>query len=651
MKRCLNCMEVYEDKFTICPYCGYMEGTPPKVASHLIPGTIIDDRYIIGTVIDHGGFGIVYKAWDSRLGITIAIKEYYPSGLVNRVPGSKGVIVLGGEKRELYYAGMKRFLEEARTMARFEKIPNTVHVFGFLEENGTAYLIMEYLDGMPLNKYLKQFDDGIMQIDDAIMIVKEIGKALSAIHKEKVIHRDISPDNIFLCSDGRIKLLDFGAARLSSGEKSQTLSVILKPGYAPPEQYRKKSRQGPKTDIYALGATLYKMITGKLPVESLDRLVEDSLEKPGKLNPEVEEWLDTVILTAMAKNPEARFSTMDKFIEALNHQKTVSLPEKRIIRKRMLRSGIAILIILIAGITSLKYWNMYNDISGEGVPDGTIAIMLPVSDEEDKSRFNDFKEGFEEKFNGKKITLELVPEEEYGEILNEAVTGEEAPDIYMGNYLTEENEDCRKNLKGLVETLSDRQHVIFKNNCELLEEHNAIPLGFDLAVLYENTYLSREYKSYTEEGGAEIEKEEKNSMLFNKKYTGTETDLIKQVPYKDNARKQFLDEHLIYYVGMAGERNTVQKSLPGYSSVTSIYLDGNAQGVFFNGVSINKDSPKKEIKIAELFIKYALSDEGQDILCVQHQGMLPLNNNALERLKDVNESLSFIKPSEIEMKR
>ena len=134
-----------------------------------------------------------------------------------------------------------------------------------------------------------------MPAEEAIDIIREIGKALIAIHKGKVVHRDISPDNIFICDDGRIKLLDFGAARLSAGEKTQTLSVILKPGYAPPEQYRTKSRQGPRTDVYELAATLYRMITGKLPVESLDRMVEDTLEKPSDLDPEIPSWLDSVI--------------------------------------------------------------------------------------------------------------------------------------------------------------------------------------------------------------------------------------------------------------------------------------------------------------------------------------------------------------------
>ena len=129
MERCLNCMEVYDEKYDVCPYCGFVRGTPPEVASHLVPGVVIADRYIIGTVMGHGGFGVIYQAWDEELGIRVAIKEYYPNGLVNRAPGTADVIILGGDKRLQYEAGLQRFLQEARTMAKFGNVPNIVHVY------------------------------------------------------------------------------------------------------------------------------------------------------------------------------------------------------------------------------------------------------------------------------------------------------------------------------------------------------------------------------------------------------------------------------------------------------------------------------------------------------------------------------------------
>jgi len=149
-RRCLNCMKEFtipsdgEKKLYMCPHCRHTEGTPPKEIYHLYPGTILSGRYIIGTVLGFGGFGVTYKAWDNTLGTVVAVKEYYPTGLVQRVPGQKAVIVYEGSRRTEYYTGLNRFLDEARNMAKFSDNPNIVHVENFFEENETAYIVMEY---------------------------------------------------------------------------------------------------------------------------------------------------------------------------------------------------------------------------------------------------------------------------------------------------------------------------------------------------------------------------------------------------------------------------------------------------------------------------------------------------------------------------
>ena len=161
-RRCLNCFNlfdiVYSDKEEreVCPYCGYCEGTPPKELYHLYPGVgLYNNRYVIGTCIGFGGFGITYKAWDNVLETVVAVKEYYPTGLVQRVPGKPQVIIYTGESKEEYMQGLERFLDEAKNMAKFVDNPNIVHVDAFFEENNTAYLVMEYLPGMTLKSYLK----------------------------------------------------------------------------------------------------------------------------------------------------------------------------------------------------------------------------------------------------------------------------------------------------------------------------------------------------------------------------------------------------------------------------------------------------------------------------------------------------------------
>lgn len=650
MKRCLNCMEVYDEQYEICPYCGFKRGTPPKVASHLMPGTIIAGRYIIGTVIGYGGFGVTYLAWDEELGIKIAIKEYYPNGLVNRVPGTKEVIVLGGNKKDQYILGLQRFLEEARTVAKFANVPNIVHVYNFLEENNTAYIMMEYLEGVTLKDYLMQFEDQRMAVDDAVSVTLEVGKALREIHKAKIVHRDISPDNIYLCTDGKIKVLDFGAARLSAGEVSQTLSIVLKPGYAPPEQYRKKSKQGPRTDVYALSATLYKAVTGKLPPEALDRLVEDTIVKPSEINPEVPQWLDTVILTGMAKNAEVRFASADKLIEALQQGKRVSLPEKKIKKKRTIRAVSAIAIALIVGIAGYKYFGMYSDISGEGVPDGEITMLVPVASAEDENRYKEFKEGFETKFSGKKLNVQFVDAGSYGQTLNESITSESAPDLFAGNYLSSENQGKKQEVKSLLKDLNLRTLYLYKENKETIEKAGAVPLGADAYVLYENTYLTgSDEGSFVKTGGADINSQPADSKLFDGSITAASSGIFEEISGRESAKAEFLEEKLTYYIGSIKEKQEIQKALSGYVETTAITDDGKAKGNFCHWWSVNSDSEKGKKKIAELALKYALSEEGQNILCVRNQGMIPVNKKAFSLFKEINKSLAFIEPEKIEV--
>ena len=374
MERCLNCMEIYDEQYDICPYCGYKRGTPAKIKYHLQPGTVIADRYIIGTVIGYGGFGVTYVAWDSQLSIKIAVKEFYPNGLVSRAPETTEVIELSRDENMDYHNGLMKFLDEAKTLAKFNKEKNIVHVYDYLRENNTAYIIMEYIDGQTLEKYLKNFEDEITPVDEAISIVKDIAAALSIIHKEGIIHRDISPGNIML-SDGEVKILDFGAARMFAAEKSQNLSVILKPGYAPPEQYGSNLKQDERTDVYALGAVLYKLVTGKMPPEALERTVESEIKRPGEINVDIPAWLDGIIVMAMNMEPAKRFQNADEFKEALNkgpffQGKGITKEEAEI--RRLNKMLIIFVFLITSGTFYAIYW--YSNLTVK--PDWLIQLGL-----------------------------------------------------------------------------------------------------------------------------------------------------------------------------------------------------------------------------------------------------------------------------------
>ncbi len=641
-------MEVYDEQYDICPYCGYQRGTPPEVASDLVPGTILAGRYIIGKAVGRGGFGITYAAWDETLGIKVAIKEFYPNGLVNRAPGTSEIIPLGGERKAFYEDRLRRFLAEARTMAKFTKEPSIVYVYGYIEENNTAYIVMEFMEGVRLSEYVTQYKHEQMPVDDAIEIMNEVGKALIAIHKEKIVHRDVAPDNIFICVGGKVKMYDFGASRLSSGEETLSMSVELKPGYAPPEQYRRKSRQGPRTDVYAFAATFYKLLTGKRPVESLDRMLEDTLEKPSVYNPEIPEWLDSVIMTGMAKNAEVRFGNISKFLEALNREKTVSLPEQRIKRRRWTRAVSVAVLALIISITGYMYFGMYSDISGEGVPDGKINVWVATETESDKNRYMEFDTGFEKKFKGKELEITYIDSDSYSETLDKALSAGKGPDVFMGNYT--DNIDAKESVNGIIGDLQLRHYYLLKDNSELLKKERCIPMGFTMEVLYENTYLSGDLeKSYFDEGGADVSELSEKDELLDDNFTKTDVKEIEKIPYSDTAKQEFMEEKLVYYVGNVSHKSEIQKVLSGYSDVTEITFDGMSYGMFKDRFSINSGAEEPQKKIAKLMIKYGLSEEGQDILCVRNQGMIPLNKKSFGTFTDINESLSFMEPKDVKI--
>jgi Protein kinase domain len=242
----------------------------------LPPGTQID-CFEIRTVLGTGGFGITYGAYDKRLERRVAIKEYFPSGLAYRGTNGTTLHLSAQTDGEAYEYGLKRFLEEGRVLAKFRE-PSIVRVTQFLEANGTAYLVMDYEDGEALSTHLER----VVTLDETEVqdIVVPILEGLSVVHSKQFLHRDIKPSNIFLRKSGPAVLLDFGAARRALEEQSSAMTVMLTPGYAPFEQYSKGDKQGPWSDIYALGATIYHCIVGAAPTPATDRLTSIYDDEP-----------------------------------------------------------------------------------------------------------------------------------------------------------------------------------------------------------------------------------------------------------------------------------------------------------------------------------------------------------------------------------
>ena len=279
-------------------------------------GTRLIGRYTIEGVLGQGGFGITYLGIDELHEKKVAIKEFFPQGIVTRnIEYQDTVTVTFVGEKDNYEKGKERFLKEARTMAKFSKDEGIVKALDFFEINNTAYIVMEYLEGITLKQYLRE--NQRIAPEDLIELLVPLIESLDEIHSQGMIHRDISPDNIMVLPDGRIKLMDFGAARdyTEFGEKS--LSIVLKPGYAPPEQYQTHGVQGPWTDIYALCATMYKCITGENPPDAIERVMDDSLKKISEFGIVIPPQEEAAIIKGMSVSAKDRYQDIKDFCEDL----------------------------------------------------------------------------------------------------------------------------------------------------------------------------------------------------------------------------------------------------------------------------------------------------------------------------------------------
>ena len=354
---CYNCFQEREAPEGPCPYCGFdLAENEKKFPVALRAGTVLNDRYIVGRVLGQGGFGITYLALDTQLNAKVAIKEFMPNDIATRI-GTTVSVAMDTKSGEFAY-GAERFQEEARTLAKFIGNPNIAAVTSYFDENDTSYFVMDYIEGISFKTYIANHG-GKISVEETLNVMIPVLRALTAVHAEGFIHRDVTPDNIYITKDGMVKLLDFGSARYSIGDKSKSLDVILKVGYAPKEQYIRRSRQGPFTDVYSCAACFYAAITGFLPPESLERMDHDELVPVSQCGIEIPEYLDKAILKGLAVQPEDRFQNAQEFLDAIESQQVVEVPvsggaaaptpEKKKIKPALI-AAIAAAVVVAVGI-------------------------------------------------------------------------------------------------------------------------------------------------------------------------------------------------------------------------------------------------------------------------------------------------------------
>lgn len=346
--RCMRCMSQKDSQQETCPACGFSEKDFVPEKHHLQPHTILKGQYLVGCALGEGGFGITYIGWDMFLHIPVAIKEYFPSGVVIRDQGQHTVSVFAGKDEESFLQGRSSFFREAQKVAKFDNNVGVVSVKNCFLENGTAYIIMEYISGINLGAYA-ELHGGKLTFTETLKLLRTPILTLEELHRASTWHRDISPENLMLTKDGKVKLIDFGSAMESDREK-KTRVLMIRAGYSPVEMYSSTGEDGPYSDVYSMAATIYKLITGVTPPPATDRLDNDPLVPPSALGvKDISHAQEAALLKGMAVQVKSRYQTMEEFFDGL-YGKNAPAPAPSQHQKRLLIGIAALLVLIMVGV-------------------------------------------------------------------------------------------------------------------------------------------------------------------------------------------------------------------------------------------------------------------------------------------------------------
>ena len=635
---CLGCFKI-KGSYQLCPYCGYQETSEALQAYQLIPGTVLRNRYIIGRSIGFGGFGITYKAFDTVLSVVVAVKEFYPAGLVNRGEGEVKVGIFSGDKEQEFKRQLERFLEEARNMAIFSKEKDIINVFDYFEENQTAYIIMEYVDAPLLKTCLKE--RGRFSTKDAVKYILAILDALSKIHSHGIIHKDISPDNIFLTGEDSIKIFDFGAAKFQGTETERTEDVVVKAGYSPPEQYRSKNEQGAFMDIYAVGAIFYEMVTGEKPMEAPDRSMEDELKMPSEYGIELEQQTERVILKALALEPQMRFQTAEKFKDAIVYQKKVELPEQEQKRhrrkKQVLAIGLPLVTMIMGGMLLLSQtlFSGRDKIDVNSIGKQEITVWLAEDQDRGEEISNALLESVKKECPQLKVNIEVYQRDDYSHALIKAKKNGNMPDVFCTKSL-DPSEDCAK-LTKLINSMSSSSYLFFDNLDQ--KEVYQIPTSMQVGVVYIN---QEKQKQMPEQVDIDKMPEQGKALGY-----ADQKNIYQKFKNKNKA--------VSWIAGDLSDLDdvkdvTVNMLPPTDFSVYPVLKDGKIMAVMENWYGIQKGLEKQKEDAAMFVLSLLLSDVIQSTAYMDNEDGIPLNRTVLENYKETKMTtyLAFLKEYDLE---
>jgi serine/threonine protein kinase len=606
-------MNIMPDGERICPHCGYDQETVPNEVYHLHPGTILHQKYQIGVVIGFGGFGVVYKAWDMALNRVVAVKEYYPTMYLKRDPGTSQATLFDKKNEAAFQKGKEEFLVEARNVAKYHAHPNIVHVYDFFEENGTAYFVMEYLVGKTLKQYMKEARavGKVIELDSAIMVIRSVLSALSAVHKDHILHRDIKPGNVFILNDGTVKLFDFGAARFADEDEEKTRTIIITPGYAPPEQYQKKSKQGPYTDIYAVGAMFYEMVTNVKLEESINRKVADEVRNPMEWNSDIPITINNAIMRALAVQPEIRFKTVDEFDAAITAKKETRDAKAELKHRKRIRNFKVLLLCLViaglVGVVGIQYMQQYETAT---LTETTIQMWvreLPSEDGADtgaetEAFYGSMLEQFAEDYPKVTVAVTTINRESYAQTLEAALKSGTGPDLFE---TTEEMnlDDYKENTGAFFEEhpVDASDYYYLGSYLSYFPEKKDIPIAVNVPVIYENAMAenlpdSENYEDYT------------------------------------NGAANFTGSFLDY--------DRVQTDMAGVYSIREENTIDDTE--FLYVFAVNGQAAAEKKNAAFRIVYYMLSDHAQETLALTYGLGIPLNKNVWAEYVEYNADFEYL---------
>lgn len=641
---CFWCFQAKGNR-AVCPHCGYEQGGRQEQAYQLAPGTVLHKRYVIGVSIGFGGFGITYKAFDTMLRMIVAVKEFYPAGLVNRAGGEKKVGIFSGEKKAEFQKQLARFLEEARNMALFSKEQDIVNVYDFFEENQTAYIIMEYVDAPLLKEELKKRRFSQEEAGGYMLALLE---ALGKVHGNHIIHKDISPDNIFLTGPDSVKLFDFGAARLQGTERTE--AVVVKAGYTPPEQYTSQDLQSLNMDIYAAGAVFYEMITGVKPLDSRDRVMKDELKGLKECGVRADEYLQRIIFKAMALEPRLRFQTAGEFKEALIHHKKVRLPQEEIRKNRRIKRTLAAVlaaVVLAAGGTlalSLTVFSGRGRIDVSKLEAAELSIWLPAADTAaGETLVKTLQESAARVCPQLTVKARLVPKEEYAGAVQQAALQGMLPDVFCTDGLDHAfwDAECCAELGRLLRTM-DLSEYLYLDDLREEQEVYELPTVLQTGIVYGSGVKAQEQQETVE---LQTLAEQKESFGY------ADTDGVFE-------RFQSPDDPLAWIVGDLSDMDQVEavtvEAVPSVDfTAAPLVVEDQLIGCMEQKYAVKKSADKNRQDAGMTLLSLLFSEGVQSAAYMDNRDGLPLNRAVLKSYQEnkLTTYLHFLKEYDLEKAR